>query len=332
MLLRKARATGNLGNVPEATELAREALALASSLPADSRERMFAESTTAAFECDAGQFQACLDGYTRVLATQRRVLGESDPNTLESMYGLAIANSRLAHHAAAETLLKEVIARHRAQSATPGAGVFAAITSLAEDYMDQARYAEAEALLKPALAQIEQMFGPDHPGTLATSLILGGAISKQPGRLAEARPYLERSLSNALELYGEDGSTTVFAESSLADLLRDAGELEAAERHARAAVAHMDRALGADSPYRGTFLDTLASILIARHEYAEAERTLDRAYAILSDEDGFGPDNPRTQTAIGHYVDLYTAWKRPAKVTEWQARLTDAAAGAAAAP
>lgn len=330
MLLRKARATGNLGNIPGATELARQALALASGLPADSRERMFAESTTAAFECDAGQFQACLDGYTRVLATQRRVLGDSDPNTLESMYGLAVANSRLAHHAAAEALFKEVIARHRAQSATPGAGLFAATTSLAEDYMEQARYAEAEALLKPALVQIEQMFGPDHPGTLATSMVLASAISKQPGRLAEARPYLEQALSNAQKLYGEDGSTTVFAESNLAELLRDAGELDAAERHARAAVAHMDRALGTDSPYRGAFLDTLATILIAKHEYAEAERVLDRAYAILSDEDGFGPDHPQTQTAIEHYVELYTAWKRPAKIAEWQAHL--APAGSAAAP
>lgn len=329
MLLRKARATGNLGHVPEATALAREALALAASLPTDSRERMFAESTTAAFECDTGQFQACHDGYTRVLATQRRVLGESDPNTLESMYGLAIANSNLGHHAEAEALLKRLIDRYRAQSPTPGANVFAAITSLANNYMDQARYAEAEALLKPALGQVEQIFGADHPGTLAMTLNLGTAISKQPGRLAEARPYLERALSSALSLYGEDGSTTVFAESGLAALLRDAGELDAAEQHARAAVEHMDRALGADSPYRGAFLDTLATILIAKHQYAEAERTLDRAYTILSDAAGFGPNHSRTQTAIGHYVDLYTAWKRPAKAAEWQARLTEAGAGAA---
>jgi non-specific serine/threonine protein kinase/serine/threonine-protein kinase len=331
LLVRKARALGNLGRTPDATAVARQAVAAAAVLPADSRERLFADASVAGFECDAGRFQACHDGYTRVLAVQRSALGDADRDTLESMHGLAIADSRLARHAEADALFKELIARYREQSGGTSSRVFAAITSLANDYMDQDRNAEAEALLKPALAQAEQTFGANHPGTLAMSLNLGTAINSQPGRSAEARPYFEKALSTALALYGEDGRTTVFAETNLADLLRDAGELDAAEHHARTAIEHMDRALGVDSPYRGAFLDTLASILIARHEYAEAERVLDRAYAILSDEGGFGPDHPRTQTAIGHYVDLYTAWKHPAQVDKWRARLAAPAATANAA-
>ncbi len=196
---------------------------------------------------------------------------------------------------------------------------------LAISYMQQSRYADAEALLAPAVPLAERTFGSNHPRTLNMLSSLGGAIRQQPGRNAEARPYYEKAFKTALALYGADSRRVVFAEMNLAELLRDDGQLDDAERHARNAVVHMDRAVGKKSVYRGMLFERLASILIRQHNYTEAEPVLAKAYAVLSNAPGFGPSHPETQAVIRDCVDLYTRWKRPKAAAQWQARLAPSA-------
>src|SRR5690606_37682069 len=125
------------------------------------------------------------------------------------------------------------------------------INGLAITWLEQKQFARAEKLLQPAVQRAEKIFGPDHPLTINMLSNLGGAIRQQRGRNAEARPYYEKVLAVTRERYGPDSMRTVFAESNLASLLRDAGELKAAEQHMRTAMAHMDAAFGSDSVYRG---------------------------------------------------------------------------------
>ncbi len=114
LLVRKARSLSNLGRDKDAIAVAQEAVSVTDALSEKSRARLFAESSVAGFECDSGRFQACHDAYAQVLVVQRRVLGESDAQTQESMQGLAVADTNLARYEEADALYTELIAYDRA--------------------------------------------------------------------------------------------------------------------------------------------------------------------------------------------------------------------------
>jgi non-specific serine/threonine protein kinase/serine/threonine-protein kinase len=153
----------------------------------------------------------------------------------------------------------------------------------------------------------------------------GGAI-RQQGRNEEARPYYERGVALAYKLYGADSYRTVIAESNLSLLLRDADQLDQAEKHARIAVQHAAKAFGADNAFRGIMHDGLATILIREHRYGEAEKELDTAWKILAGAKDFGPQHPRSQDVVDHYIDLYAAWNKPDREAMWRARKNPVAA------
>jgi hypothetical protein len=75
-------------------------------------------------------------------------------------------------------------------------------------------------------------------------------------------------------------------------------------------------------------LDNLASILIRRRKYTDAERVLAEAFEIYRSAPGFGPSHPETQAVVRHYIDLYTETNRPVLAARWRALLVAPAASA----
>jgi non-specific serine/threonine protein kinase/serine/threonine-protein kinase len=322
LAVRKARSQANLGRSLLASETVQDALRAAPMLPADSRERLFAESNLAGFACDVGKYQACHDGYARVLAVQRRVLGEADRDSSESLYGLAWATSSLGHFDESVALYRELLERYRRQYGESDSHTFSAINGLAVAYSSAGRFAEAEALLAEALPRVRKAFGEQHPTTLGMVSNLGGAI-RQQGRNEEARPYYEASLASARSLFGEDSQRYVVAAANLAQLLRDAGELPAAARMIRDALLHGKGVFGEDSPRFGMLLGTQASILLRLRRFGDADHALTRAAALLAPDKGFGPDHPAVQALVNYRIALYEAWGKPALAAEWRVRKSE---------
>lgn len=320
LLLGEVDALGNNGKFDDALKLGEQALALASGLPAGDRTRLFVDSRLAWHERGAGKLDASIARYEHVLALQRSAFGDDDADTLESQRGLAASYTRADRYTQAQPLLEDTLARYRVRHGDESTKTLDVTVALAVMFLEQERYAEAEAILKPTLPIVERVLGPEHPNTLVIVSNLGSAI-RNAGRLEEARPYYERTLATNLKLHGPDHFLSVSGESNLARLLRDLGDIDAAERHARLSIAHMDKAFGPDNPARAIFITALARVLVGAHKYAEAERELDRAYAILIGNPAFGANHSRTRDTIREYIGLYTAWKRPARAAEWQGRL-----------
>ena len=193
-------------------------------------------------------------------------------------------------------------------------------------YLEQKKYAEAEALLRPTLELTEKVLGPEHQNTMIVVSNLGSAI-RQQGNNSEARPYYERMLATNLKVNGPDHFLSVSAESNLSLLLRDIGELAEAERHARLSVVHMEKAFPPGHPARAIFGDAFARVLTSAGKYAEAEQQLDKAYALFLASPGFGPTHSRTRDVVVDYVALYAAWKKPALEQKWNAVLGALPAG-----
>lgn len=317
---RKARALVNAGEMDRAIRVAHKAFAEAGALPTTSRDRLFAQSTLAGIECDIGRFQECRDLYAKVYARQKQVLGANDGEALSSAMELAFAEDSLGHPDRAQELYRQVIASRRAESDGPSSYLLAAINALAVSYMRQQRFVDAETLLRPALADSVELFGPDHPTTINMRSSLGGAIRQQPGRNAEARPYYEQTLATYQTMYGADDRHTVYAHTNLALLLRDAGELDDALEHSTAAVESARRILPATSPILGMVVAYAATVRTRRGEYRLARRDLDEAWGIYQATEGFGADHHRVQELAGFYARLFEARNMPEKAAQWRKR------------
>jgi non-specific serine/threonine protein kinase/serine/threonine-protein kinase len=322
--MRRAENVDNRGDAQEALRQGNAAFALVEHLPADDRDRLYVEGHLAGLECDAGRLETSRTRYRRVLAAQRRLFGDADDDTLNSIEGLAITDSYMARYDDARPLYEELVATYRSRFGDDNTLTLGATNGLAVLDLEQKHFAEAEKLLAPAVATAERLLGPDHPLTVQLLSNYGGAI-RQQDRNAEARPYYERAFAATRRLYGEEGIRTVSAESNLALLLRDLGDLDAAEKHARSAVEHADRSM-AGNAYRGIIHREHATILLRMHRFGEAERELDAAWSVLSEAPGYGPDHPRSQDVVDTYIDLYTVWGKPERAAAWRARKVAATA------
>ncbi|MEP7044094.1 MAG: serine/threonine-protein kinase [Dokdonella sp.] len=328
LAIRVAENIDNQGRTPEALAAGRQAFALIAAAPPNDRDRLFVESHLAGLECDAGKLDDSRSRYLRVLEQQRQAFGNDDEDTLDTVQGLAITDSTMARFDEARPLYVTLIESSRKRYGDEHSKTLAAINGLAVLDLEQGDFADAEKLLAPLLPIHERVFGVEHPMTLNIVNNLGGAI-RQQGRNEEARPYYERAYAGSLKLYGPSSTRALVAESNLSLLLRDAGELDAAERHARAAAAQADAALG-DDPFRAIMHKELATILIRQQRYAEAERELDHAWAVFTQTKDYGPAHPRAQEAVDAYIDLYTAWHKPERLSLWQSRKVTVAQGAGA--
>jgi non-specific serine/threonine protein kinase/serine/threonine-protein kinase len=322
--MRLAQNIDNQGKAQEALVEATKVFATVHALPPDDRDRLFLESALAGIETDAGQLDASRTRFARVLARQRATLGDDHAETLETLEGLAIANSNMSRFDESRALYMELIERRRRVFGEDNSETLAAINGLAVLELEQKRFAEAERLLAPMMPFYERVYGTEHPNTLRVVNNLGGAI-RQQGRNEEARPYYERALVLATKLYGRDSPAGAIAQTNLALLLRDAGELEEAERHARIGAAAADIAFGTN-PMRAIMHREYATILTRLGRYAQAEKELDLAWSVFSADPAYGPTHTRAQDVVDAYVELYAAWGKAGKEAEWTSRKAEVAA------
>ncbi|NKI35636.1 serine/threonine protein kinase [Wenzhouxiangella sp. XN79A] len=103
-------------------------------------------------------------------------------------------------------------------------------------FLREQRYAEAEPLLRETLASQRELFGDEHPMTLAAVSNLAGSL-RQQGRPDEALPFYRETLDGFLDLYGERHSRSLIARHNLGNCLLDLGRPdESAALHREALV------------------------------------------------------------------------------------------------
>ncbi len=216
-----------------------------------------------------------------------------------------------------------------------------AITWLAWAYQNQQRYADAEPLLKQALAIRETAFGPNHP-LVATSLNNLIALYQNQGREAEIEPLFarvqairvravgmseletlsrriqqlgmegkgaeaaklaERYVALAEKRYGADQPDVVPALLEAAIVFEQGGDKARAEALLKQALAVREKAFGADSPEVADSLMTLAWFYQTAGRYGDAEAALKRAHAIRKTV--FGERSEKALESSGSLSYLY---------------------------
>ena len=172
----------------------------------------------------------------------------------------------------------------KAGVAAPTARVFLYLGLL---FHTKARYAEAEPLLRRALAINEARYGPDRP-ELTASLNNLALLLKSTNRAAEAEPLYRHALAIDEIALGRDHVMVAFRLSNLATLLRATNRPQEAEKLHRRALAIREKELGLDAPDVAQSLNDLGVLLRATNRHQEAEVLLRRAFAIRDKEYGDG--------------------------------------------
>ncbi|MGA2605065.1 MAG: tetratricopeptide repeat protein [Verrucomicrobiia bacterium] len=150
-------------------------------------------------------------------------------------------------------------------------------------------YAEAEPLMRRALAIDEQSFGLEHPYVARDLNNLAQSLERT-NRLAEAEPLLQRALAINEQSFGPEHPIVAVTISNLATLYYDTDRLAEAEPLLRRALAINEQSFGPEHPNVAMNLNNLAHLLQDTNRLVEAEPLLRRALAI--NEQSFGPEHP----------------------------------------
>jgi tetratricopeptide (TPR) repeat protein len=193
---------------------------------------------------------------------------------------------------------------HKAGISEPTARLMNMLGSL---FTTKSRYAEAEPMLRRALAISEQSFGRDHPN-VASDLNNLAQLLKATNRLGEAEPLIRRALAIAEASFGRDDPNVATCLNNLAQLLQATNRLGEAEPSMRRALAIAEASFGRDDPNVATCLNNLAQLLQDTNRLGEAEPLMRRALAI--DEASFGPDHPNVARDLNNLALLLQATNR----------------------
>ena len=173
--------------------------------------------------------------------------------------------------------------------------------------LQKAQHAEAEPLMRRALAIDEASFGDNHPN-VARDLNTLAQLLQATNRLADAEPLMRRALAIDEARFGADHPEVATDLNTLAQLLQATNRLAEAAPLMRRALAIDEASFRDDHPNVRIRLNNLAMLLQAANRLAEAEPLMRRALAIFVTS--LGTEHPYSKGAGGNYVALLQAMGR----------------------
>ncbi|MEK6261429.1 MAG: tetratricopeptide repeat protein, partial [Planctomycetota bacterium] len=172
------------------------------------------------------------------------------------------------------------------------------------------RLAEAEPLMRRALAIDEQSYGAEHPN-VARNLSNLVVLLQDTNRLAEAEPLIRRALAIFEQSFGPEHPSVAVSLNVLSLLLQATNRFAEAEPLIRRALVIGEQSYGADHPEVAVWLNNLAQLLDATNRLAEAEPLMRRALAI--GEQSYGSEHPKVAIRLNNLAQLLKATNRLAE-------------------
>ncbi len=182
------------------------------------------------------------------------------------------------------------------------------------------QHAEAEPLVRRALALDEQSLGPDDPN-VARDLHNLAHLLEATNRMTEAEPLMRRALAIDERSFGPEHPDVARDLHNLARLLQATNRLAEAEPLMRRSLSIFEKSFGSNHPNVATSLNNLAGLLQATNRLGEAEPLIRRALAL--DEQSLGPQHPRVATRLSNLAVLLRATDRQAEAEPLMRRMLE---------
>jgi CHAT domain-containing protein/tetratricopeptide (TPR) repeat protein len=186
-----------------------------------------------------------------------------------------------------ERVARQAVSELQAQLGPKSPEVSKALRWLSGVLHSEGRDAEAESLVRRALAIDEAVLG----ASAVTAMDLNGVADLlwEQKHYAEAEPFARRALAMRETTLGPEHPETAASANNLAEVLKAQGRYADAEPFYRRALAIREKTLGPEHQSTAISLSNLAAILKAQDRNVEAEPLMRRAAAII--EKRLGPEH-----------------------------------------
>ena len=206
-----------------------------------------------------GQYQQALPLQNQALAGLQRLLGEDHPDTLQSMYRLAVTRRDHGDLQGARRLHEQTLIGLQQVLGEDHPETLRSMNNLALTLTDLGDLNGARELHQQTLTTRGQVLGDNHPKTLGSMSNLA-ETKRALGDREDARHLHEQALAGYRQVLGDDHPDTLRSMNNLALTLIDLGDLHAAhELHLQTLTARR-RVLGEDHPDTLASMNTLAEV------------------------------------------------------------------------
>jgi eukaryotic-like serine/threonine-protein kinase len=229
--------------------------------------------------------------FTDAVNIRRGVLGQKNPQTLQSMSRLSGALREQGNYPEAEKLQREALEVQGRVLGPEHPDTLASVSQLAAILYFEGRYSEAEKLGQQSLEGKRRILGPEHPDTLWSTVILA-SIFFDEGRLADAEKLYHDALEVRRRVLGPDHPDTLSLMDGYATTLAEEHRNDQAEKLLRETLDIRHRVLGPDHRDTLMSMNNLANMLFLEGRYGDAEKLAREALAIQRRV--LGPDHPDT--------------------------------------
>jgi len=267
---------------------------------------------------DEGKYAQAETLNTQTLEIRRRVLGPENPDTLKSMNNLASVYFDEGKYAQAEALFNQTLEIRRRVLGPEHHYTLKSMDNLASVYAAKGEYTQAEALYSQTLEIERRVLGAEHPDLLVTISGIASMYQRE-GKYAQAESYAAQALAGRRHALGSDDPETMSSAADLALAYLSQEKFGEAEPLAREPLEFFRKNQPDDwKQFRAESL--LSASLTGQKKYAEAEPLLLEGYGgMAARKDRIAvPDWYHLDRARGWIVQLYQAWGKPDKVSEWR--------------
>ena len=224
-----------------------------------------------------GLHDRAVELLTKALSVRQAALGPDHPDTLQSMYELALTYMRSDRVNEATPHFEEALRLRKARLGPDHFDTLESMFGLSWAYHAAGRFDEAMSLAEELLRQRKAKLGPDHPDTLQGMWGVA-VIYLADGRIDEAIPLLEEALKLRKAKLGPDHFFTLQSMWGLAGAYTEADRLDEAIPLSGEAFELRKAKLGPDHPTTLEMRDVRDAALgrkwLQQKEYAKAEPLL----------------------------------------------------------
>ena len=218
--------------------------------------------------------------YQELLALQRKLYGDRHPSIAGTLLGIAGAHRRRGDYAAAESVHRESVMRHRRDIGPDDPRTGTAYFHLGDIIVTRGGDSrEAERLFRQGIAIHRAAGGPLSPGQVHGMNSLAHLLSVR-GQHEKAESVLRDALKVTESVFGATGPDVADAMEQLAHELSRQKRYDEALRLKRRGLQLWRNAVGPEHAAVASSMHTLGEMLIERGDYAEAESLLVQVIAM----------------------------------------------------
>lgn len=226
------------------------------------------------------QYEPARSYLSRAFEIRSKSLGPEDPDLIDNMRDLAIANHSVGKYAEAKEMYLRTISSLEKANGEENKVLAHSVFCLAMLHHALGEFYDARQCFERALRIQTEILGTEHPDTIKTMNGLSRLL-KSMGKLAEAIPYCEKTLEISEKVSGPEHKDTAKCINNLATMYYDIGRYIKAKELFHRTLEIREKVLGHDHYQTALTLNDLAGVHQIQGNYAEAKPLYERALKIF---------------------------------------------------